>query len=105
MKHLISILCCAFTLTACNGMTPYEKQPPLNFNMNCKEINAALKESRASLERIKERRNTVTGEDVGVFLLTLGEPTYGGVNAQKEAEERITLLESAALSRRCTITR
>lgn len=104
----ILILTFAIALTACEQWdqpvyqkTAYEKQPPLDYNMNCKQISKALIEARASLERIKERRNTTTDEDVTAFVLSLGTPSYAGVIAQKDAEDRIATLESAAISRRC----
>lgn len=109
MKVLLSVFCCIALLTACDQLdqpvykkTAYEKQPPLDYNMNCKQISKALGEARASLERVKERRNTTTDEDVTAFLLTLGSPSYAGAIAQKEAEDRIATLESAAISRHCS---
>lgn len=82
--------------------TAYEKQPPLDYSMNCNQIREALGEAKASLERIKERRTTTTDEDVAAFILSFGTPSYAGMIAQKEAEDRIVLLESAMVSRRCT---
>lgn len=111
MKPFLSVFCCIIILTACDQLdqpvykkTAYEKQPPLDYNMNCKQINKALVEARASLERVKERRNTTTDEDVTAFVLTLGTPSYAGVIAQKDAEDRIATLESAAISCHCTNT-
>ncbi len=71
--------------------------------MNCKQISAALAEAKASLERIKKRRETVTDEDVTFFVLSMGTHNYGGMIAQKDADDRILLLESALVQRSCVV--
>ena len=85
-KHLIL----AFTtmITACHSLdeSPYEKQPPLDYNMNCEQIVKALDEAKARLERTKERRETVTDKDIAVFLASLGQPRTDGLLAEKAAE-------------------
>lgn len=103
LMSVVAVSACAELDQPVYKKTAYEKQPPLNYNMNCEQINQALVEAQASLVRIKERRNTTTDEDAAAFILSLGTPSYAGAIAQKEAEDRIATLESAVISRRCAV--
>jgi len=100
---IVGLSACAEMDEPIHKKTAYEKLPPLNYNMNCKQIRKALSDARVSFARVIERCNTTTDEDVAAFVLSFGAPSYGGMIAQKEAEDRIATLESAAISRRCNI--